>query len=231
MTSWGTAKGIAQFIDSSWKTWGNGGDVWNPHDAIPAQGRMMCALSQNDDVVNAARKQATGGVEITKIPLSYTLAAYNAGHGCLHAEPGNCNDVKSYTWVGVPPFGESRDYIHKIQDWAGVYDGMDPTFAAKIKALFEDPEVHNNLWMRFGYRTHDEQKTLWDQALAVSNGDVTAAQWKAANPADTTSNHMRGTAADINGDEALLGRLAPKYGLCRPLLHSPHPEWWHVESC
>src|SRR5699024_2040622 len=38
------AKGIAQFMGPAWETFGNGGDIWNPEDAIAAQGRYMAYL-------------------------------------------------------------------------------------------------------------------------------------------------------------------------------------------
>ncbi|MER7049917.1 C40 family peptidase [Streptomyces jumonjinensis] len=79
-TDYGTAKGISQFIDSTWETQGKGryedmdrdGDssAFDPEDAIMAQGRYMCAM---------VKRAETSGYKDTPIRLS--LAGYNAGWG------------------------------------------------------------------------------------------------------------------------------------------------------
>ena len=43
-TSPAGAQGIAQFMPATWATYGNGGDPFDPDDAIPAYGRYMAAL-------------------------------------------------------------------------------------------------------------------------------------------------------------------------------------------
>lgn len=69
------ARGIAQFIDSTWETEGVDGngdgkkDVWDPEDAIPAQGKMMCGLL----------KDAKAHPEYNGSPIELALAGYNAG--------------------------------------------------------------------------------------------------------------------------------------------------------
>lgn len=80
------AKGIAQFGDSTWKTWGQGGDVWDPADAIAAQARLMCALYERYD----------GNLDLM-------LSGYNAGTGAVSQ------------YGGVPPYGETRRYIANIR--------------------------------------------------------------------------------------------------------------------
>jgi|tagenome__1003787_1003787.scaffolds.fasta_scaffold19961241_3 soluble lytic murein transglycosylase-like protein len=80
------AKGIAQFIDSTWRTWRKGGDVWNPADAIPAQARLMCALYDRYD----------GN-------LDRMLSAYNAGTGAVDK------------YGGPPPYRETQGYIKNIR--------------------------------------------------------------------------------------------------------------------
>lgn len=85
MTKDGTAKGLTQFIDSSWRRWGEG-SVFDPNQAIKAQARYMCALTKK-----------YGG------STTLALAAYNAGSG----------NVSKYG--GVPPFRETIGYIQKIQ--------------------------------------------------------------------------------------------------------------------
>ena len=60
----GVAKGIGQFTDATWKAYGNGGDVWNPADAIPALGRYM------KDIKNTVSEYAGGDEELlTKLSL------------------------------------------------------------------------------------------------------------------------------------------------------------------
>ena len=91
----GVAHGIAQFTDQTWATYGNGGDVNNPNDAIPALGRYMKKLKET--VQPHAKNDPDQLIRLT-------LAAYNAG-------PGN---VEKYD--GVPPFSETTGYIEK--SWA-----------------------------------------------------------------------------------------------------------------
>jgi cell wall-associated NlpC family hydrolase len=90
------ARGISQFIDPTWATWGRdeSGDgsasPYDPADAIMAQGRFMCALAR----------------DIAGLPgdlVTNMLAAYNSGPGA----------VRRYR--GVPPFAETRAYIARIQ--------------------------------------------------------------------------------------------------------------------
>lgn len=89
----GVAHGIAQFTDETWAMYGNGGDVNNPDDAIPALGRYMKKLKE---IVQPQAKDDPDQL------IRLTLAAYNAG-------PGN---VEKYG--GIPPFSETRDYVEKI---------------------------------------------------------------------------------------------------------------------
>lgn len=96
------AKGIAQFIDSTWASSGIDGngdgkkDVWDPEDAIPSQGRMMCKL------LKTAKKHP----EYNGSPIELALAGYNAGWG----------RVEQYK--GVPPRsfaeGQTYDYVKII---------------------------------------------------------------------------------------------------------------------
>ncbi|OLT13106.1 hypothetical protein BJF77_18435 [Kocuria sp. CNJ-770] len=72
------AQGIAQFMPATWATYGNGGEVTDPDDAIPAYGRYMAALKK--DVEPLADGDADQLVRLT-------LAAYNAG-------PGPCSSTR-----------------------------------------------------------------------------------------------------------------------------------------
>lgn len=96
------AQGIAQFMPTTWPSWatdGNGDgreDPWDPEDAIPAQGRMMCSL------LRKAKKHP----DWNGSPVEMALAGYNAGFG----------RVQQYK--GVPPRsfakGQTHHYVETI---------------------------------------------------------------------------------------------------------------------
>ncbi|TLQ39027.1 peptidoglycan DD-metalloendopeptidase family protein [Streptomyces marianii] len=96
------AQGISQFMPGTWQTWGVDGngdgkrDVWDPEDAIPAQGKFMCSLVKK----GKAHPQYNGS------PIELALAGYNAGWG----------RVDQYR--GVPPEsfarGETYNYVKNI---------------------------------------------------------------------------------------------------------------------
>jgi len=85
------ADGVAQFTPASWKGWGQGGDVWDPKDAIPAMARFDAALIRANH----------GSVDLA-------LAGYNAGQGAVDK------------YRGVPPFPETRNYIASIEGASGI---------------------------------------------------------------------------------------------------------------
>ena len=89
------AHGIAQFMPKTWAQYGNGGDVTDPEDAIPAYGRYMEDL--RSEVKSLAGDDADQLVRLT-------LAAYNAGPGAVQQHKG------------VPPFAETQRYVEKILD-------------------------------------------------------------------------------------------------------------------
>ncbi|WP_369355188.1 transglycosylase SLT domain-containing protein [Streptomyces sp. cg2] len=92
----GRAQGIAQFHPSTWAEWGKDytgdgkADVWNPADAIPAQGAYMCHLF----------KQVKG---VPGDPTQLALAAYNAGPGAV---------LKAH---GIPQISETKNYVSRIE--------------------------------------------------------------------------------------------------------------------
>lgn len=100
-TQAGTAKGAAQFTDSSWATWGrddDGNGTASPFDigdAVMAQGRYMCAL-----FAQAKNSGYPGGAE------ALALAGYNAGWGAVQQ------------YGGVPPYPQTTDYVAKIEEKA-----------------------------------------------------------------------------------------------------------------
>ncbi|WP_274390178.1 MULTISPECIES: peptidoglycan DD-metalloendopeptidase family protein [Streptomyces] len=105
------AKGIAQFIDSTWAIEGVDGNgdgvknVFDPEDAIPAQGRMMCRL------LTEFKKHP----EYNGSPIELALAAYNAGPGAVYDHKG----------VPGPSFsgGETYRYVRDIMANASRFVG------------------------------------------------------------------------------------------------------------
>ncbi|MEU1377271.1 transglycosylase SLT domain-containing protein [Streptomyces triculaminicus] len=96
------ASGIAQFIPETWAEMavdGNGDgkkDVWDPADAIPTQGKMMC------DLLKDAKKHP----DYNGSPIELALAGYNAGF------------QRVIEYKGVPPRsfagGQTYDYVKSI---------------------------------------------------------------------------------------------------------------------
>ncbi|WP_073229387.1 peptidoglycan DD-metalloendopeptidase family protein [Streptomyces sp. NBRC 110465] len=105
-TQYGTAKGIAQFIDSTWATWGKDEDgdgtalgAKDPEDAIMAQARYMCSM---------VKKASRSGYKDD--PVHLALAGYNAGWGWVDH------------YQGVPPErfakGQTYHYVRIITSTA-----------------------------------------------------------------------------------------------------------------
>ncbi|MCZ4125438.1 C40 family peptidase [Streptomyces sp. H39-S7] len=102
------AEGIAQFMPGTWNTWktdanGDGAaNVWDPADAITAQGTFMCSLL----------KQATASGYPGQ-PIELALAGYNAGWGAVQR------------YRGVPPkefaSGQTNQYVRTIMAGAAKY--------------------------------------------------------------------------------------------------------------
>ncbi|MFD4764322.1 NlpC/P60 family protein [Streptomyces sp. NPDC058439] len=89
------ARGIAQFMPSTWETNGIDGnldgkrDVWDPEDAIPSAAKYLCDISK----------------EVKSVPgnkQNNMLAAYNAGSGAV---------IKA---GGVPRIEETQNYVQSI---------------------------------------------------------------------------------------------------------------------
>ena len=93
------AQGIAQFMPDTWETYGEGGDIHDPNDAIPAMGRYMGALREE--------VQPIAGDDDPEELVRLTLAAYNAGPGAVQEHNG------------VPPYDETQNYVDKIVNGHG----------------------------------------------------------------------------------------------------------------
>ncbi|MFJ4622553.1 NlpC/P60 family protein [Streptomyces sp. NPDC088812] len=96
-TSDAGAQGPAQFMPSTWATWGRDADgngeasPWDIGDAVMAQGRMMCSLLKQ-----AKSSGYSGDVR------ALALAGYNAGWGAVE-------DAR-----GIPPYAETQNYVKII---------------------------------------------------------------------------------------------------------------------
>ena len=99
------AVGIAQFLRSTYATYGDDSDgdgktgPEDPQDAIMAQGKYMCSL------LGRAKKSGYGGNATT-----LALAGYNAGWGAVTK------------YKGVPPYRETGHYVEVITSKAKKYN-------------------------------------------------------------------------------------------------------------
>ena len=95
------AKGLAQFKDAAWSQFGNGGDPFNGHDAIAAQGRLLAFLKDE------FKSYADGDEELL---VKLVLIGYNVGYTEVH-------DAQ-----GIPTgFTGGINYAEKIMSGSAVY--------------------------------------------------------------------------------------------------------------
>lgn len=92
------AQGLAQFMPDTWETYGRGGDVYDPKDAIAAQGRFMKHLLE---------QSRNSGYD--RHPYELALAGYNAGFGAVQK------------FKDIPPYPETEDYVVRIRDRTAHY--------------------------------------------------------------------------------------------------------------
>lgn len=93
----GVANGIAQFTPSTWAAWGDGGDVWNPEDAIPASARFLDNLYEHS--LKVLENNGGEGDD----PMELMAASYNGGPGAVEA--GACG-----TPARVPQCGDPNNF-------------------------------------------------------------------------------------------------------------------------
>lgn len=132
------AVGIAQFLPSTFATWGIDANAdgtaspFDPPDAIIAQGRLMCA-----NYAAAAAGIKDGTLRGDAVPLA--LAAYNAGMGAVHSAGG------------MPQIGQTIDYVASILALVATY-AQPPTTpagsgaAARIVAAAEHEQGLPYVW-------------------------------------------------------------------------------------
>lgn len=115
------AQGIAQFMPTTWPSWGHDedgnvdgpaadpalGSPLDPFDAIMAQGRFMCSLAETvKSYTQSGRAQGE--------PLDLALAAYNSGPGGVLSAHG------------IPHNGQTETYVARIRGLMSKYAAPQP---------------------------------------------------------------------------------------------------------
>jgi len=101
----------------------------------------------------------------------------------------------------------------------GTEKGMQTSFAVQLNKLIK---AVGNLSITSGYRSPEEQTTLWNNAVKKYGSPAEAQKWVAP---PGHSNHNKGLAADLGGNLQLAHKLAAQYGLTFPMSWEP----WHIE--
>ncbi len=181
------AQGIAQFMPSTWATFGSDYnadgvvDPFDPADAIGSQAALMCYT--HDEVSSAIE-----GGTLTGDPLPLTLAAYNAGFGAVL-------DAR-----GIPDFTETQGYVAKIMDrrthFAIAGAGgppIDGYYAAGPDCPDQNDARENGLQAptRYGLRCVRKQFTT----SSITSG------WRSSGSV-STSDHPAGLAIDVSPSSA-----------------------------
>ncbi|MFD9033300.1 NlpC/P60 family protein [Streptomyces sp. NPDC059567] len=127
------AQGIAQFMPGTWATEGLDGngdgkkDVWDPADAIPSQGSMMCKL------LRTAKKHP----DYRGSPIELALAGYNAGWGRVDQFRG----VPPIWWAREPgqKEGQTYHYVKVIMQMSVELTAEAPSGAIALPDGYELP--------------------------------------------------------------------------------------------
>lgn len=99
------------------------------------------------------------------------------------------------------------------------YDNLSSTFRQQLMDLVA--ASGGRVYLISGFRSHEEQSALWDEAVAKYGPDE-ARNWVAP---PGNSNHEKGVAADLGGDLDWAHQHAAEYGLSFPMSW----EAWHIE--
>ena len=159
------AQGLAQFIPATWAQAGVDGDddgirdPFNPADALASQAALLCQLL----AAITADRQLVGD------PLDLALAAYNAGLGAVQRARG------------IPPYPETRNYVHRIRkligdyaDPAGTAPGAGPPGSWGRPITGPITSAFGSRWGRL-HAGVDFGAPIGTPVYAASNGTVTAA--------------------------------------------------------
>lgn len=152
------ADGIAQFTPETWAIYGNGGNVFNPKDAIAAQGRYMKKL----------RSLMEDHAKDDEHLLRLTLASYNAGPGAVKknnydleklydSKPGYRNETAPYVEniVAAASGNYTSDCRHSTSIPEGdiVETSMSLAWDHKVKLPFSSAGNHGRADARPEYVT------------------------------------------------------------------------------
>lgn len=98
------AQGIAQFMPATWEQFGEGGDPFDPKDAIAAQGRYLKYLAD-------FMKEGAGGDDELLVRL--VMAGYNAGEGAVKKYDFDLDEM--FSDPNKPGYkNETKAYVEKI---------------------------------------------------------------------------------------------------------------------
>ncbi|ROZ61624.1 hypothetical protein EDL96_12770 [Kocuria soli] len=111
------AQGPAQFMPATWETYGEGGDINDPEDAMAAYGRYMKHLVE---VSQPKADKNEGGPDVVRL----AVASYNAGEAAPGLSEGE-----------IPPYEETQNYVSTI------FDGAQEDFSVDCAQVASGGEV------------------------------------------------------------------------------------------
>jgi murein DD-endopeptidase MepM/ murein hydrolase activator NlpD len=111
------AQGPAQFMPATWETYGEGGDVNDPEDAMAGYGRYMKHLLE---VSKPKADKNEGGPDAARL----AVASYNAGEAAPGLEDGE-----------IPPYEETQNYVKTI------FDGAQEDYSVECKQVASGSDV------------------------------------------------------------------------------------------